>query len=142
MIRRPPRSTRTDTLFPYTTLFRSDTSDDNAMRTPQPSAAGEQALWRVNRLRVSRWRMWGGEAVIYDDLSGDTLKLDAIMSEIFRRLQQAAATRDELVRQLAQALDFESADFRLLRLPEVALERPSRRGLVVQAGPAAGETRP
>src|SRR3546814_12415558 len=23
MIRRPPRSTRTDTLFPYTTLFRS-----------------------------------------------------------------------------------------------------------------------
>src|SRR3546814_6262628 len=26
MIRRPPRSTRTDTLFPYTTLFRSDAS--------------------------------------------------------------------------------------------------------------------
>src|SRR3546814_7116652 len=27
MIRRPPRSTRTDTLFPYTTLFRSIPSD-------------------------------------------------------------------------------------------------------------------
>src|SRR3546814_7463511 len=26
MIRRPPRSTRTDTLFPYTTLFRSNTN--------------------------------------------------------------------------------------------------------------------
>src|SRR3546814_6277591 len=26
MIRRPPRSTRTDTLFPYTTLFRSHQS--------------------------------------------------------------------------------------------------------------------
>src|SRR3546814_6888195 len=26
MIRRPPRSTRTDTLFPYTTLFRSDST--------------------------------------------------------------------------------------------------------------------
>src|SRR3546814_5153977 len=26
MIRRPPRSTRTDTLFPYTTLFRSNRS--------------------------------------------------------------------------------------------------------------------
>src|SRR3546814_1660663 len=26
MIRRPPRSTRTDTLVPYTTLFRSETS--------------------------------------------------------------------------------------------------------------------
>src|SRR3546814_18310688 len=28
MIRRPPRSTRTDTLFPYTTLFRSHRLDD------------------------------------------------------------------------------------------------------------------
>src|SRR3546814_4121150 len=28
MIRRPPRSTRTDTLFPYTTLFRSDIPED------------------------------------------------------------------------------------------------------------------
>src|SRR3546814_8271096 len=27
MIRRPPRSTRTDTLFPYTTLFRSGPTD-------------------------------------------------------------------------------------------------------------------
>src|SRR3546814_15921885 len=29
MIRRPPRSTRTDTLFPYTTLFRSCNTWDN-----------------------------------------------------------------------------------------------------------------
>src|SRR3546814_12842486 len=32
MIRRPPRSTRTDTLFPYTTLFRSA----RARRRPHP----------------------------------------------------------------------------------------------------------
>src|SRR3546814_11651846 len=31
MIRRPPRSTRTDTLFPYTTLFRSDAAGDHAI---------------------------------------------------------------------------------------------------------------
>src|SRR3546814_4531334 len=30
MIRRPPRSTRTDTLFPYTTLFRSCFGGDQA----------------------------------------------------------------------------------------------------------------
>src|SRR3546814_5433201 len=30
MIRRPPRSTRTDTLFPYTTLFRSEGSSARA----------------------------------------------------------------------------------------------------------------
>src|SRR3546814_3920686 len=32
MIRRPPRSTRTDTLFPYTTLFRSDPRHDRPGR--------------------------------------------------------------------------------------------------------------
>src|SRR3546814_7837555 len=34
MIRRPPRSTRTDTLFPYTTLFRSN----HPLRPPRPVA--------------------------------------------------------------------------------------------------------
>src|SRR6056297_4286421 len=36
MIRRPPRSTRTDTLFPYTTLFRSP-----------PAAGGRGSTWRT-----------------------------------------------------------------------------------------------
>src|SRR3546814_4419533 len=43
MIRRPPRSTRTDTLFPYTTLFRSpvDRALDLAVRAFHPgSGAG------------------------------------------------------------------------------------------------------
>src|SRR3546814_4503656 len=39
MIRRPPRSTRTDTLFPYTTLFRSTTGTAVAPR-PSPGAKG------------------------------------------------------------------------------------------------------
>src|SRR3546814_11526966 len=33
MIRRPPRSTRTDTPFPYTTLFRSVADVDHHVRT-------------------------------------------------------------------------------------------------------------
>src|SRR3546814_13759146 len=32
MIRRPPRSTRTDTLFPYTTLFRSADAEQYVIR--------------------------------------------------------------------------------------------------------------
>src|SRR3546814_6832202 len=48
MIRRPPRSTRTDTLFPYTTLFRSDTFElismlygqiEEEIRSDAPGAA-------------------------------------------------------------------------------------------------------
>src|SRR3546814_4705187 len=47
MIRRPPRSTRTDTLFPYTTLFRS-----TGMReTDVPIRA---ASWRTVMPRASR----------------------------------------------------------------------------------------
>src|SRR3546814_3304403 len=34
MIRRPPRSTRTDTLFPYTTLFRSRHNETNPQEPP------------------------------------------------------------------------------------------------------------
>src|SRR3546814_18731130 len=35
MIRRPPRSTRTDTLFPYTTLFRSSAGNGDANEQDQ-----------------------------------------------------------------------------------------------------------
>src|SRR3546814_15394177 len=45
MIRRPPRSTRTDTLFPYTTLFRSGALGAGVRRR------------RARRLR--RWRIFG-----------------------------------------------------------------------------------
>src|SRR3546814_9780101 len=34
MIRRPPRSTRTDTLFPYTTLFRSPANESAVVPPP------------------------------------------------------------------------------------------------------------
>src|SRR3546814_9325817 len=42
MIRRPPRSTRTDTLFPYTTLFRSALPpDDGGTWLPAASLRGQ-----------------------------------------------------------------------------------------------------
>src|SRR3546814_4063532 len=43
MIRRPPRSTRTDTLFPYTTLFRSWLADADA--AIDWAVAGAIASW-------------------------------------------------------------------------------------------------
>src|SRR3546814_2869144 len=44
MIRRPPRSTRTDTLFPYTTLFRSVTKElsSDAYEGRAPGTPGEE----------------------------------------------------------------------------------------------------
>src|SRR3546814_5295093 len=51
MIRRPPRSTRTDTLFPYTTLFRS-CAVSNASR--HPICTGVLSTHRRPRLPPSR----------------------------------------------------------------------------------------
>src|SRR3546814_3940483 len=48
MIRRPPRSTRTDTLFPYTTLFRSLAPERGA----DARGAGEEP--RADRLSPAR----------------------------------------------------------------------------------------
>src|SRR3546814_3204629 len=49
MIRRPPRSTRTDTLFPYTTLFLSVVVDVRpACRLSAASAAENQARARTH----------------------------------------------------------------------------------------------
>src|SRR3546814_462106 len=44
MIRRPPRSTRTDTLFPYTTLFRSDRRSCSLPRPQSPASAWHPSL--------------------------------------------------------------------------------------------------
>src|SRR3546814_2451713 len=44
MIRRPPRSTRTDTLFPYTTLFRSVRCRGRARKRFCASAPAHGAL--------------------------------------------------------------------------------------------------
>src|SRR3546814_16835173 len=42
MIRRPPRSTRTDTLFPYTTLFRSRPAAGDPLGSRHPPGAASQ----------------------------------------------------------------------------------------------------
>src|SRR3546814_7601971 len=56
MIRRPPRSTRTDTLFPYTTLFRSAEAGVGAgtaaaLSLRRPAPAGHRAADRTDRPR-------------------------------------------------------------------------------------------
>src|SRR3546814_988632 len=53
MIRRPPRSTRTDTLFPYTTLFRSPTADGMHI---------EQLRALSSRVQINGSGDWNGTA--------------------------------------------------------------------------------
>src|SRR3546814_4197350 len=59
MIRRPPRSTRTDTLFPYTTLFRSPRlrlhRPERARPLLQPGRLRDPRLSADRRLRRASW---------------------------------------------------------------------------------------
>src|SRR3546814_3807453 len=57
MIRRPPRSTRTDTLFPYTTLFRSRLD-----RTQTPGRGCPQHHCIEQRFQRNQQRGCGGAA--------------------------------------------------------------------------------
>src|SRR3546814_19274386 len=49
MIRRPPRSTRTDTLFPYTTLFRSNGRQRDPCDIGPPSQDARYEVFQAKR---------------------------------------------------------------------------------------------
>src|SRR3546814_10042210 len=68
MIRRPPRSTRTDTLFPYTTLFRSH--GQHACR-PTITAIGDVMWGMANRQHATQ------EAAMQDRLD-PTMTMQAL----------------------------------------------------------------
>src|SRR3546814_5905121 len=58
MIRRPPRSTRTDTLFPYTTLFRSVIHHGNDACIVQPCRSDNPHY--ADNLSFAA-KIWGGD---------------------------------------------------------------------------------
>src|SRR3546814_20719104 len=71
MIRRPPGSTRTDTLFPYTTLFRSiiDGRFTSGMKLTEVGLAGEVGLSR-STVRTALQRLCADGLVIQRPYSG------------------------------------------------------------------------
>src|SRR3546814_19410286 len=60
MIRRPPRSTRTDTLFPYTTLFRSVLA-----QTPVAILPGDTADSLADRVRIAEHQLYPATLAAY-----------------------------------------------------------------------------
>src|SRR3546814_3940605 len=76
MIRRPPRSTRTDTLFPYTTLFRShDIADDQIdllhLREPfEPLFALRSGNDAITRAGQRTFRNGAHHILILDEQDG------------------------------------------------------------------------
>src|SRR3546814_6683508 len=65
MIRRPPRSTRTDTLFPYTTLFRSIVREPSVFLFDEPLSNLDAKLRVQMRLEIKRLHQQLGVTSIY-----------------------------------------------------------------------------
>src|SRR3546814_1248647 len=79
MIRRPPRSTRTDTLFPYTTLFRSAQLGRRIV-VHQHAADGVVADLPLDRLRLHRRQRRRGAQREYGSRSEEhTSELQSLM---------------------------------------------------------------
>src|SRR3546814_17909783 len=122
MIRRPPISTRTDTLFPYTTLFRSALSAEIARLRNERIGADElaaaknglfgDALSARETARGRAWELGGGAA-----LTGDAHLADE------RRAAVRAMTPHD-VHRLAQRRLVDGTRVTLL----YSLKRPSRAG--------------
>src|SRR3546814_2602220 len=68
MIRRPPRSTRTDTLFPYTTLFRSVSLAENlqSWRGTADASIAKLAAGAAQADRLGVWARFTGSAARTD----------------------------------------------------------------------------
>src|SRR3546814_6438896 len=90
MIRRPPRSTRTDTLFPYTTLCRS-------------GPPGQQQVHRrVDAKRLQRFGQVVDLAVAYQDHRRDALARH-LRQGLAQRREEASAFGLERARRIAGA---------------------------------------
>src|SRR3546814_14413569 len=102
MIRRPPRSTRTDTLFPYTTLFRSYAKVDKTIPADSRVDVGatKQALADLNASiegapNVAKFFQNARIRGIEDALNKDTDGIAAVLSRPGIK-ERAAPLRAEL----------------------------------------------
>src|SRR3546814_4666911 len=89
MIRRPPRSTRTDTLFPYTTLFRSPRLQDQRAHAARRRLLRLQALMDVALHRVQPQRL---------DLSRLAADLQAVLRVMRQRSEEHTSELQSLMR--------------------------------------------
>src|SRR3546814_18706653 len=80
MMRRPPRSTRTDTLFPYTTLLRAHAAPPQAPARPSPVVVPRDAATLASLPRVT----------VTATAHGETLQCEGVALE---DLMQATGAR-------------------------------------------------
>src|SRR3546814_15509982 len=93
MIRRPPRSTRTDTLFPYTTLFRSIASSSVNFSTITPSGNGNATSVAADAANDTL-TLNGGTGIQIDGTAGtDTISFSFVRTGMANTATDRKSTR-------------------------------------------------
>src|SRR3546814_7611305 len=118
MIRRPPRSTRTDTLFPYTTLFRSARAAAERMAVLAGEPVGQTIGYatRMDSRQSARTRILVLTEGIFRNRIQDDPELSGISAVLFDEVHERSLDSDF---GLALALDAQEAlrsDLRLLAM--------------------------
>src|SRR3546814_12239803 len=135
MIRRPPRSTRTDSRFPYTTLFRSvrDASQVDAARGRLLSITGSgagmtgQREWNVEVIDTSRFVLTPTQAGLTEAIK--TAMADA--TEVVRRRIDELGTKEPKIIQ-------QGSDRIVVQVPGLQEPQADRQGVVTGKGGAVG----
>src|SRR3546814_17028808 len=92
MIRRPPRSTRTDTLFPYTTLFRSK----RAERGMKPGEDWDETIFNVFRRDGDTIRhVWASEMAYAPEDPGEHHRAGDLVDPLWGLLDMTPAGRGD-----------------------------------------------
>src|SRR3546814_9963661 len=119
MIRRPPRSTRTDTLFPYTTLFRSRAIQQGGAVEADPDDQCHQRLESAGG-RLSPLRARTGLEV----MEGTAVTFDAHRPDLLRvayRMLGSMADAEDMVQEAF--IRWAETDEAAVRLPAAFLRR-------------------
>src|SRR3546814_4915378 len=104
MIRRPPRSTRTDTLFPYTTLFRSLVwlyqdgwfgRQAEALQLAALEGSGHLGL-RIEEVLVQGRARTDGEEIRSEEHTSELQSLMRISYAVFCLKKKTTTTRNKL----------------------------------------------
>src|SRR3546814_8256603 len=129
MIRRPPRSTRTDTLFPYTTLFRSSLGDLCAALAAVSFEPGSHALVSGGGEPRRRYVDWGLFHVEPDFLP------------LWRRYARALKQRNSLLKQRVRDGQLDAWEHELAEVgePMTRLREAYLAQLQVPLGAISGE---
>src|SRR3546814_2542763 len=123
MIRRPPRSTRTDTLFPYTTLFRSQGQICPQDRPAVVDGAGREGRHRRNRRLTGRHNLWkraGGNLGLFlmgcfgvrsEEHTSELQSLMRISYAVFCLKQKKTNNKNDNTQRTCKTLHMTSTDY-------------------------------